>query len=65
MRDGRGWGARARTSRAPLTDSSHRSMMNSSNAMDSLSMLMSRWQSLECRRHGKLLWARWAPAARW
>lgn len=35
-----------RTSRAPLTDSSHRSIMNSSRAMDSLSMLMSRWHSL-------------------
>lgn len=31
-----------RTSRAPLTDSSHRSTMNSSRAIDSLSTLMSR-----------------------
>ena len=31
-----------RTSRAAFTDSSHRSMMNSSKAMESLSMLMMR-----------------------
>jgi hypothetical protein len=34
------------TSSAPFTDSSHRSIMNSSSAMDSLSMLMRRWHSL-------------------
>jgi hypothetical protein len=33
------------TSRAPLTDSSHKSIMNSSRAMDSLSSEMSRWHS--------------------
>jgi hypothetical protein len=36
----------APTSSAPLTDSSQRSMMNSSSAMDSLSILISRWHSL-------------------
>ena len=41
----RGRGRGGRTSSAPLTDSSQRSMMNSSRAMDSLSMLMSRWHS--------------------
>lgn len=46
---------RSPTRSAPLTDSSHRSMMNSSRAMDSLSMLMSRWHSLRFRRLGKLL----------
>ena len=34
------------TNSAPLTDSSHRSIMNSSRAIDSLSMLISRWHSL-------------------
>lgn len=34
-----------RTSNAPLTDSSHRSIMKSSKAMDSLSMDMRRWHS--------------------
>lgn len=33
------------TSKAPLTDSSHKSTMNSSSAMDSLSMEMSRWHN--------------------
>jgi hypothetical protein len=41
----RGRGRGGRTSSAPLTDSSQRSMMNSSRAMDSLSMLMSKWHS--------------------
>jgi hypothetical protein len=36
---------RGNTSRAPLTDSSHKSIMNSSRAMDSLSIEMSRWHS--------------------
>ena len=35
----------ALTSIAPFTDSSHKSMMNSSNAMDSLSTEMTRWHS--------------------
>lgn len=34
------------TSSAPLTDSSQRSIINSSNAIDSLSTLMRRWHSL-------------------
>ena len=33
------------TNSAPLTDSSHKSIMNSSKAMDSLSIEMSRWHS--------------------
>lgn len=35
----------AQTSKAPVTDSSHRSNMNSSSAMDSLSTLMIRWHN--------------------
>lgn len=34
------------TKSAPLTDSSHKSIMNSSRAMDSLSTLMRRWHNL-------------------
>jgi hypothetical protein len=36
---------RERTSSAPFTDSSHRSRMNSSRAIDSLSTLIMRWHS--------------------
>lgn len=46
MGHGRRFSSRVPTRSAPLTDSSHRSIMNSSNAMDSLSMLMRRWHSL-------------------
>src|SRR5690242_16145524 len=35
--------SREPTRSAPLTDSSHKSMMNSSKAIDSLSMLIRRW----------------------
>ena len=40
------------TSKAPLTDSSHKSIMNSSNAMDSLSTLMRRWHNLHYISYG-------------
>lgn len=37
--------AEARTSKAAVTDSSHRSSRNSSNAIDSLSTLIIRWHN--------------------
>lgn len=51
-------GSRDPTRSAPLTDSSHRSMMNSSSAMDSLSMLIRRWHSL--RVAGLVSWCCYA-----